>query len=91
MNPSSTTIDPPARVPPWLRPALWVAEKLTGRVPLPGLLLSHAPRVAVASGLFEALAPHAPRDLDARTLKLVRLTASVVCGCAAEPRRPGAS
>lgn len=75
------TIPPPAKVPFFLRPALALARRLTGKDPLPGRLLAHAPKVAFAAGLLEAFSAHAPGDLDARTLKLARLAASVVSGC----------
>jgi len=75
------TVAPPARIPWFLRPALALARRLTGKDPLPGRLLSHAPKAALAAGLLEALSAHAPQDLDARTLKLARLSASLVTGC----------
>lgn len=74
-------IEPPRRVPWYLRPALWVARRVTGKDPLPGRLLAHHPKSAIAAGLLEALASHAPKDLDARTLRLARLAASVTTGC----------
>lgn len=72
---------PPARVPVLLRPALWIARRMTGKDPLVARMLSHLPKAAVAGGLLELLASHAPGDLDARTLKLARLAASTVVGC----------
>ena len=75
------TVAPPARIPWFLRPALAIARRLTGKDPLPGRLLAHAPKAALAAGLLEALSAHAPGDLDARTLKLARLSASLVTGC----------
>lgn len=74
-------VAPPRRVPFFLRPALWLARRLTGRDPLPGRLLAHFPKGAVAAGLFELGTPHAPRDLDARVLAVARVVASAVGGC----------
>lgn len=74
-------LEPPARIPLLLRPALWLARRMTGKDPLPARLLAHFPKAALAGGLLEVLSAHAPGDLDARTLKLARLTASVVVGC----------
>lgn len=76
-----TLVPPPARVPLWLRPGLWLARRMTGKDPLPGRLLAHAPKAALGFGIFELLAAHAPRDLDARTLAAARITSSAVAGC----------
>ena len=54
---------------------------MTGKDPLPGRLLARFPKGAVAAGLFELGAPHAPRDLDARVLAVARVVASAVGGC----------
>ena len=72
---------PPSRLPLFLRPAVWLARRMTGKDPLVARLLAHLPKAAVASGPLELLAAHAPSDLDARTLKLARLAASVTAGC----------
>ncbi|MFO0668488.1 MAG: carboxymuconolactone decarboxylase family protein [Polyangiaceae bacterium] len=74
-------VDPPARPPWFLRPALWLARRMTGKDPLPGRLLAHFPKAAIAGGVLEALSAHGPGDLEARVLKLARLAASVTTGC----------
>jgi AhpD family alkylhydroperoxidase len=74
-------VAPPRRVPLLLRPALWLARRLTGRDPAPARLLAHFPKGAVGAGLFELAAPRAPRDLEARVLAVARLVASAVSGC----------
>jgi AhpD family alkylhydroperoxidase len=74
-------IAPPSRIPLFLRPALRIARRMTGKDPLVARILAHFPKAAVAAGLLELLSSHAPGDLDGRTLKLARLAASVVAGC----------
>lgn len=74
-------VQPPARPPWYLRPALWLARRLTGKDPLPGRLLAWAPKAAFTVGLFEAAAPHGPKDLDTRVLAIARIVASAVAGC----------
>ncbi len=74
-------VQPPRRIPLWLRPGLWLARRMTGKDPLPGRLLAHFPKGAVAAGMLELGAPHGPRDLDARVLAIARLTASAIAGC----------
>ena len=74
-------VQPPRRVPWYLRLGLWWARRATGKDPLPGRLLAHFPRGAVASGLFELGAAHAPKHLGARELAAARLVASATAGC----------
>lgn len=73
-------IRPPDRIPWLLRPGLWLARRMTGKDPLPARLLAHVPKAALAAGVFELAAPGS-RDLDARTLAIARIVASVAGGC----------
>lgn len=75
-------IDPPHRIPLWLRPFLWLAERVAGRTLLPARVLAWYPRAAIGSGVLEALVAHAEGRADARILALVRLGASYTIGCA---------
>lgn len=74
-------VEPPARVPWYLRLGLWWARRATGKEPLPGRLLAHFPRGALGAGMFELGAAHAPRDLGGRELAAARLVASATTGC----------
>ena len=76
-----TLIPPPARVPWYLRPMLWVTRRITGKDPLPARLLTWFPKGAVGAGLFELTAAGAPGDLDGRCLAIARIVASMVSGC----------
>ncbi len=78
---SVSFVDPPRTIPWLLRPALWLAKRMTGKEPLPARLLAHHPKSAIAGGVLELLAAHGPRDLERRTLRLARLAASVTTGC----------
>lgn len=80
-SPHDLLVQPPARPPWYLRPALWLARRITGKDPLPGRLLAWAPKAAFSVGLFEAAAPHGPKDLDTRVLAIARIVASAVAGC----------
>lgn len=73
-------IEPPRRVPFWLRPGIWIAEKITGKTALPARLLAHFPKGAVGAGVFEVLIA-GKGDLDARVLACARIAASVTSGC----------
>ena len=79
---SGLLVDPPARVPWYLRLGLWWARRAAGKEPLAGRLLAHAPRAALTAGIFELGAAHGPRDLGRRELAVARLVASAVSGCA---------
>lgn len=77
-------VDPPRRMPLLVRLALFVAEAITGKEALPGRLLAHFPKGALAAGVFEAAAA-SPSDLDredgARVLAVARIVASAIAGC----------
>ncbi len=53
---------------------------MTGKDPLPGRLLTYFPKAAIGVGIFELTAASA-RNLDARSLAIVRIVASVIGGC----------
>jgi AhpD family alkylhydroperoxidase len=81
---STLVVHPPERVPLLLRPALFVAEKITGKEALPGRLLAHFPKGAIGAGIFEAAAATGS-DMDqsdgARVLAVARIVSSAVAGC----------
>lgn len=74
-------IAPPTKFPWWLRIGLWVTKRISGRDLLPPRLLGWYPRAALSSGVLEALITHQDGRIDARLLKLVRLTVSFTAGC----------
>ena len=81
----SAFITPPKRIPLWLRPGIWLSEKITGKRMLPARLLAWYPKAAFGSGVLEALVAHGggrlDEGLDARLLKLVRMQASYAVNC----------
>jgi alkylhydroperoxidase family enzyme len=74
-------IDPPDRIPWYLRLGLWIAARTTGKDLLPPRLLAWYPKAAVGSGVMEALVAHHDGRLDERMLKLVRMQASFAVNC----------
>jgi len=74
-------IAPPRHIPFYLRFGIWVAEKIAKRELLPPKLLAWYPKVAVSSGVLEALIAYHDGRLDDRMLKLVRLQASFAVAC----------
>ena len=73
-------VEPAGRIPWYLRPAIWVARRMTGKDPLPARLLAWFPKGALGAGLFELTAA-GPADLDPRLLAVARIVASLACGC----------
>ena len=74
-------IDPPRHIPFYLKIGVWVSRKVTGRDLLPAKLLAWYPKVAISSGIMEALVTHKDGNLNKRILKLVRLQTSFTVGC----------
>ncbi|PKN67762.1 MAG: hypothetical protein CVU54_16385 [Deltaproteobacteria bacterium HGW-Deltaproteobacteria-12] len=74
-------INPPRKIPFYLKIGIWISRKVTGRDLLPARLLAWYPKVAISSGILEALVAHQDGNLDRRMLKLVRLQASFAVAC----------
>jgi alkylhydroperoxidase family enzyme len=74
-------IDPPQRLPIILRLGIWLSTRAAGRELLLARLLAWYPRVAVSSGILEALIAHRDGRLGARILQLVRLQTSFAVAC----------
>ena len=74
-------INPPARIPFWLRIGILVSERITGKTMLPARILAWYPKAALGSGLLESLVAHEDGQMDKRMLKLIRMTASFAAAC----------
>jgi AhpD family alkylhydroperoxidase len=74
-------IEPPKHIPFYLKIGIWISRIITGRDLLPGKLLAWYPKVAIGSGILEALVAHRDSTLNERMLKLVRLRASFTVNC----------
>ncbi len=74
-------IDPPEKMPFFLRLGIWISRKVTGRDLLPARILAWYPKAALGSGALEALVAHHDGKLDERMLKLVRIRASYAAAC----------
>lgn len=74
-------LSPPERPNLVLRFGIWLAERITGRALLPARLLAWSSRIAVGSGILEALTPHAADPDERRLFKLIRMSASYAAAC----------
>jgi len=74
-------INPPNRIPLFLRIGIWISKNITGKDLLVARLLSWYPKAAVGSAILESLVAHRDRDINERILKLVRMQASFAASC----------
>lgn len=77
----SAFINPPKKIPLFLKMGIWISKKVTGRDLLPPKLLSWYPRAAIGAGVLESLVAHGTKDLDRRILKIVRIQCSLSVSC----------
>ena len=74
-------IDPPQKIPFYLRLGIWISKRVTGKEMLPGKILAWYPKAAIGSGILESLVAHKDGKLDERILKIVRIQASFAAAC----------
>lgn len=74
-------IQPPKKIPFYLRIGIRIAEKITGKEMLPARLLAWFPRAAIGSGFLESLTAHGQNPEEKRLLRLVRLQAAFAVSC----------
>jgi alkylhydroperoxidase family enzyme len=74
-------INPPDRIPFWLRIGILISERITGKTMLPARILAWYPKAALGSGVLESLVAHKDGQMDKRMLKLIRMTASFAAAC----------
>ena len=74
-------IDPPTKIPFYLKIGIWVSNRVIGRDLLPPKLLAWYPKAAISSGILEALVANGKRDLDKRLLKIIRIQTSLTVSC----------
>jgi alkylhydroperoxidase family enzyme len=74
-------IEPPRRIPFYLKIGIWISRRVTGRELLPARILAWYPKAAIGSGALEALVAHHDGKLNERMLKIVRIQASFAAAC----------
>jgi alkylhydroperoxidase family enzyme len=74
-------IEPPLKIPFYLRIGIWISKIITGRDLLPARILAWYPKAAIGSGALEALVAHHDGKLDERMLKIVRIQTSYAASC----------
>ncbi len=74
-------IEPPIKIPFYLKIGIWISTKMTGKDLLPARILAWYPKAAIGSGALEALVAHHDGKVDERMLKLVRIQASFAAAC----------
>lgn len=74
-------IVPPKKINFFLKMGIMISRRITGKDLLVPKLLAWVPKVAISSGILESLVAHGKKDLNARTLKLVRIQTSLSVSC----------
>ena len=74
-------INPPEKIPWYLRLGIFIAEKTTKKRMEPARLLAWYPKAAMSSGILETLVAHSEPGLPERLLKLIRMQTSFRASC----------
>ncbi len=74
-------IEPPPRLPLFLRLGLFLVERKLGRKLLANRILAWYPRAAIGSGVMEALVAHDEPEVPRRLLALIRMRTSFLVSC----------
>ena len=73
-------IDPPARIPFWLKIGISISERITGKIMLPARILAWYPRAAVGSGVL-GISGCARRRPDGQTHAQAYSHDRIFCRC----------
>lgn len=79
--PQTAYIEPPGKIPFYIRIALWIAKKTVKKDLLLPKLLAWYPKTAFASGIMESLVCHGDKEIPKRLLKLIRVRISIKVSC----------
>jgi AhpD family alkylhydroperoxidase len=74
-------VEPPRRVPFFLRIMLFLVEKRLGRELLANRIMTWYPKALVGSGVMEALVAHDEPEVPKRLLGLIRIRTSFLVSC----------
>lgn len=74
-------IDPPKKIPFYIRLGMYVTRKVTGMDLLVPKLLAWYPRTAIGSGVLEGLVVKPEGDISERLLQLIRIQVSLIVAC----------
>lgn len=76
-------IDPPAKMPFYIKVGLFFVKRATGKDLLPPKLLAWYPKAAISSAVMEALVAHGKpsEGIEARLLQLIRVHVSILVSC----------
>lgn len=74
-------IDPPKKIPFYIKLGMAVTKRVTGQDLLVPRLLAWYPKTAISSAVLESFIAKGGKDLDERILKLVRVQVSLSAAC----------
>ncbi|WP_297285485.1 carboxymuconolactone decarboxylase family protein [uncultured Brachyspira sp.] len=74
-------INPPKKIPFFLRFPIWIASKKVKKDLLLAKILAWNPKTAISSGILESLITHDDKEVPKRLLKLIRIQISIDVSC----------
>ena len=74
-------IEPPKKIPLFLKIGIAISNKVTKKDLLVPKLLAWYPKVAISSAILETMVAHGKGDLNKRILKIIRIQASLSVSC----------
>jgi len=74
-------IEPPKKIPLFLKIGIAISKKVTKKDLLVPKLLAWYPKVAISSAILETMVAHGKGDLNKRILKIIRIQASLSVSC----------
>lgn len=78
---SQAFIEPPQRIPFYLKLGMIISNRVTKKDLLVPKLLAWYPKVAISSAVLETLVAHGKKDLNKRILKIIRIQSSISVDC----------
>ena len=78
---SKAYLEPPKKIPWYIRWGNKIAKKDTGKDLIQGKILAWFPKAALSSGIMEKFVAQGPKDMSERLLKMVRMTVSFISSC----------
>ncbi|WP_300368268.1 carboxymuconolactone decarboxylase family protein [Brachyspira sp.] len=78
---TSAYINPPKKIPFFLKLPIWIAKKKVKKDLLLPKILAWNPKTAISSGVMESLITHDDKEVSKRLLKLIRIQISIDIAC----------
>ena len=74
-------INPPKKIPFYIRIGAWISKKVVKKDLMIPKLLAWYPKTAFSSGILESLIAHDDKEVNKRLLKIIRIQVSTMIAC----------